>query len=160
MEGQQAVKPAPRGGEVDFSDFDFGDSVSEPDSTALSAASENDFSDFLMEPASAAPQKEAPQGLDFSDDDMFGAVTQPVPEASNETISFDFEGDSFSESMDISGQDSGGKIGALFSLETHSDAPFNLGEIDFGDELTSVAVQQVNPDDLKPSQEILFAPHG
>ncbi len=109
-------------------------------------------------PAPVAPQKPAPQGLDFSDDDMFGAVVQAAPEASSDTISFDFEGDSFAESMDMSGKDSGGKSGTSFSLDQPGDAPFNLGEIDFGDELTSVAVQQVNPDDLKPSQEILFAP--
>jgi len=89
---------------------------------------------------------------------MFGAVVQSTPEASNNTISFDFEGDSFVESMEMSGQDSSGRGGTLFSLDTPGDAPFNLGEIDFGDELTSVAVQQVNPEDLKPSQEILFAP--
>ena len=128
----EAIKPAAKSGDVDFSGFDFGDSDSEPDST--------------------------PQGLDFSDDDMFGAVVQPTPEASSETFPFDFEGDSFAESMDMNGQESGGKSGTLFSLDTPGDAPFNLGEIDFGDELTSVAVQQVNPDDLKPSQEILFAP--
>ena len=39
-----------------------------------------------------------------------------------------------------------------------ADEPFSLGEIDFGDELTSVAVQQVNPEELKPAQELLFAP--
>jgi hypothetical protein len=103
-------------------------------------------------------KKEAPQGLDFSDDDMFGAVVPAAPEPTSEPITFDFEGDSFAESMDMSGQDSSGKSGTLFSLDTPGDSPFNLGEIDFGDELTSVAVQQVNPDDLKPSQEILFAP--
>ncbi|GAC1467400.1 MAG: DUF3426 domain-containing protein [Desulfuromonadaceae bacterium] len=154
----EAAKPVARGGEVDFSGFDFGDSDLEPDSTLLSAASVDDFTDFSIEPASAVTRKEAPQGLDFSDDDMFGAVVQPAPEVSAETISFDFEGDSFAESMDMSGKDSGGKRGTLFPLNTPGDAPFNLGEIDFGDELTSVAVQQVNPDDLKPSQEILFAP--
>jgi hypothetical protein len=89
---------------------------------------------------------------------MFGAVVQSSPEAPGDAISFDFEGDSFAESMDMSGQESSGKGGMPFSLDASGDAPFNLGEIDFGDELTSVAVQQVNPEDLKPSQEILFAP--
>lgn len=146
-------------GEVDFSGFDFGDTESEPDITPPSALSVDDFTaDNAIEPAPAAPRKEVPQGLDFSDDDMFGAVVQSSPEASSDTISFDFEGDSFAESMDMSGQDSSGRGGTLFSLDTPGDAPFNLGEIDFGDELTSVAVQQVNPEDLKPSQEVLFAP--
>jgi predicted Zn finger-like uncharacterized protein len=154
----EAVKPAANGIEVDFSSFDFGDSNSEPDSTPLSAASIDDFTVTPFEHTSAPPRKEAPQGLDFSDDDMFGAVVQSTPEAPSKTITFDFEGDSFAESMDMSGLDFGGKRSSLFSLDMAGDAPFNLGEIDFGDELTSVAVQQVNPDDLKPSQEILFAP--
>lgn len=149
---------ASTGGEVDFSNFDFGDSEAEPDSTPMSALSEDDFSGMTGEPAESAPRKEAPLGLDFSDDDMFGAVVPVAQEPADTPISFDFEGDSFAESMDMGGQDSGSKSGSLFSLDTPSDAPFSLGEIDFGDELTSVAVQQVNPEDLKPSQQILFAP--
>ncbi len=155
-----AEEPVAVGGEVDFSSFNFGDSESEPDPAPLSASSTDAFSDREIKPASATPLKAAPQGLDFSDDAMFGEVVQDAPEASTNTISFDFGEDSFAESMDMTGQDSSGRHGSLFSLDTPapSDAPFNLGEIDFGDELTSVAVQQVNPEDLKPSQEILFAP--
>lgn len=153
-----AVESVAAGGEVDFSSFDFSESESEPDSTHLTTRPEDAFSDRAIVSSSAAPRKEAPQGLDFSDDNMFGAVVQTAPEASNETITFDFEEDSFAESMDMTGQDSSGKVGSLFSLDAPGDAPFNLGEIDFGDELTSVAVQQVNPEDLKPSREILFAP--
>jgi hypothetical protein len=153
-----AVEPAVDGGEVDFSSFDFGDAASEPDSTAHSTLSVDDFTAPVVEPPPAAPLKVAQQGLDFSDDDMFGAVVQSAPDASSDTITFDFEGDSFADSMDMSGQDYAGKRGTSFSLDSSGDAPFNLGEIDFGDELTSVAVQQVNPDDLKPSHEILFAP--
>ncbi len=141
------VKPDPKGGEIDFSGFDFSDNEST-----------DSFSDSAIKSVPAVQQKEAPQGLDFSDDDMFGAVVQATPETSNDTISFDFEGGSFAESMDMGGQDSISKSGTLFSLDSSGNTPFNLGEIDFGDELTSVAVQQVNPDDLKPSQEILFAP--
>ncbi|MGB9080085.1 MAG: DUF3426 domain-containing protein [Desulfuromonadaceae bacterium] len=148
-----ADEPAADGGEVDFSSFDFGDTDPEPDSTAPSTLTVDDFTPPLV-----APRKVAQQGLDFSDDDMFGAVVQSAPEPSSSTITFDFEGDSFAESMEMSGQDSGGKGGTSFSLDSSGDAPFSLGEIDFGDELTSVAVQQVNPDDLKPSHEILFAP--
>lgn len=136
------------GGEVDFSSFDFGDS--EP---ATAPAATN----VAPPPAAAAPKKE-PQGLDFSDDDMFGAVVESAPEPSTDNISFDFGEDSFAESMDTGAHDSASKGGSLFSLDSPADAPFSLGEIDFGDELTSVAVQQVNPEDLKPSQEILFAP--
>lgn len=149
-----AVETASRSEFVDFSSFDFGDS--EPDST--SDLSVDDFSGSTAEPVSRVAGKEAPQGLDFSDDDIFGAVAQTAPETTSKTISFDFEDDSFAESMNMGGQDSSSKSGTLFSLDAPSDAPFNLGEIDFGDEFASVAVQQVNPDDLKPSQEILFAP--
>jgi hypothetical protein len=152
------TEPAAPGGEVDFSGFDFGDSDLEADSTPLSTLSVDDFTDTVAEATSIAPQKAAPQGLDFSDDDMFGAVVETAPEVTSDTITFDFEGDSFADSMDMGGQDSSGKSGSSFSFDTPGDAPFNLGEIDFGDELTSVAVQQVNPEDLKPSQEILFAP--
>lgn len=151
------IQPA-AAGEIDFSSFDFGDTESEPDTVPVSTLSRDDFTATTIESKPAAPRKDVPQGLDFSDDDMFGAVVQSSPEASSDTISFDFEGDSFAESMDMSGQDSSSRGGTLFSLDTPGDAPFNLGEIDFGDELTSVAVQQVNPEDLKPSQEVLFAP--
>ncbi|MDD2309898.1 MAG: DUF3426 domain-containing protein [Desulfuromonadaceae bacterium] len=151
-----ALEPAAKDyDEVDFSSFDFGGDDLEPEPGRLSAVPADDFTGMPVEPAA---QKEAPQGLDFSDDGMFGTVVQPAPEAPGEAISFDFEGGDFAESMDMSGQDSSGKGRALFSHDPQLDAQFNLGEIDFGDELTSVAVQQVNPEDLKPSQEILFAP--
>jgi hypothetical protein len=153
-----AAKSSDMVGEVDFSSFDFGECNTEIDSTMQSTLSLDDFTDAKAESAPVLSRKEEPQGLDFSDDDMFGEVVQNAPEASGEAITFDFGGDSFAESMDMSGKDSGRKSGTLFSPATPVDTSFNLGEIDFGDELTSVAVQQVNPEDLKPSQEILFAP--
>ncbi|MBW4054104.1 MAG: DUF3426 domain-containing protein [Proteobacteria bacterium] len=152
------AEPAALMGEVDFSSFDFGESGSEPEVTPLPPLSLDNFGNGDFEPASDAPRKESPQGLDFSDDDLFGAVVPSTPETADDAISFDFEEDSFAESMDMSSHDSSAKSGTLFSLDTHADAPFNLDEIDFGDELTSVAVRQVNPEDLQPSQEILFAP--
>ena len=152
------VKTVASGGDVDFSGFDFGDSEVEPDTALPSTLSIDDFMDTTPGTAQAAVPKNAPQGLDFSDDDMFGEVVPTSQEVSSNTISFDFEDDSFAESMDMSGQDSNSKNSSLFSLDSPGVAPFNLGEIDFGDELTSVAVQQVNPEDLKPAQEILFAP--
>ena len=144
--------------DVDFSSFDFGDSPAKADLTPQpTTLTVDDFTESTGESIST-PLKEAPQGLDFSDDDMFGAVVPDAPEVTSDTISFDFGEDSFAESMDMGSQDSGGKSNSLFALDSPGDSPFNLGEIDFGDELTSVAVQQVNPEDLKPSQEILFAP--
>ncbi len=151
-------EPADTGGEIDFSSLDFGEDESEPDSTSPSTLPVDAFTGRGSDPAPEVPRKEALQGLDFSDDDMFGVVVQSAPEVTSETISFDFEGDGFAESMDMSSQESGGKGSTLFSLDAPGDAPFSLGEIDFGDELTSVAIQQVNPEDLKPSQKILFAP--
>lgn len=148
-------------GEVDFDSFDFGDGGGDADKTMVAPPPSSDFGDktMIQQPeAPIAPKKEEPQGLDFSDDDMFGAViTPPVAEEPAESISFDFGTDSFADSMDMGGSESAQK-GSSLSTDSISDAPFSLGEIDFGDELTAVAVQQVNPDELKPSQEILFAP--
>jgi len=149
-------------GEVDFDSFDFGDGSSDADKTMVAPSATVDFGDETMiQPMAAAPAAPAPkaaaQGLDFSDDDMFGAVVAPPVEEPAESISFDFGTDSFAESMELGGAETGQKASSL-SLDGGTDAPFSLGEIDFGDELTSVAVQQVNPDELKPSQEILFAP--
>ena len=149
------VEPTEAGGDVDFSAFDFGEINSEPVSATPSTLSADDFMAVAETPL---PRKEIPQGLDFSDDDMFGTAVQPASEVVSDAITFDFEGDSFAESMDMSGQDTRGKSSTVFALGASADEPFNLGEIDFGDELTSVAVQQVNPDNLKQSQEILFAP--
>jgi predicted Zn finger-like uncharacterized protein len=152
-------------GEVDFDSFDFGDGSSDADKTMVAPPPAADFGDktMIQQPMAAVPPpaapvvKEAAQGLDFSDDDMFGAVVAPPVEEPADSISFDFGTDSFADSMDLGGSDTGQK-GSSFSLESNAEAPFSLGEIDFGDELTSVAVQQVNPDELKPSQESLFAP--
>lgn len=155
---QPIEEPSFKSGDVDFSGFDFGDSAAEADSTMPSSLSAEDFTGATTEPESKTPHKEASQGLDFSDDDIFGAVVPSVPEATSGAISFDFEADSFAESMQMGDKETPGKGGSLFALDTLGDAPFNLGEIDFGDELTSVAVQQVNPEDLKPAQEVLFAP--
>lgn len=137
--------------EIDFSGFDFSDSDPEPATAAV------DVPIDITADSHAAPTKEILQELDFSDD-MFGEVVQSAPETASTPITFDFEEDGFAESMDISGERSNSNSNILFSLDSSNDAPFSLGEIDFGDELTSVAVQQVNPEDLKPSQEILFAP--
>lgn len=147
-------------GDVDFDSFDFGGGE-DADKTMVAPPPSADFGDKTMIQQFTAPVaaiKEEPQGLDFSDDDMFGAVITPPVEEPSESISFDFGTDSFADSMDMGTAESGQKGGTSLSLESAAEAPFSLGEIDFGDELTSVAVQQVNPEELKPSQEILFAP--
>lgn len=138
-------KPSPMD-EVSFGDFDFGDSPADSDSTISGS------------PAAVPPvsTEEAP-GLDFSDDDMFGTVVQPPAEEPDDAINFDFGTDSFADSLDM-GDSTVAQTGYAGAGESTGDAPFSLGEIDFGEELTAVAVQQVNPDELKSSQEILFAP--
>jgi predicted Zn finger-like uncharacterized protein len=137
-------------GDIDFDSFDFGSNQPEAAPAPLTAE---------PEPPAAVTTvtHDTPHGLDFSDDDMFGAVVMPKTEESDEAISFDFGTDSFAESIDTRISDTGSKVADL-NAGTNAETPFNLGDIDFGDELTSVAVQQVNPEELKPSQEILFAP--
>ena len=142
---------------IDFGSIDFGSSQPESDFTAevaeppAEAPSIRSETDKLLTPV---PQ----QGLDFSDDDMFGSVAAPKVEEIDDAISFDFDTDSFAESIDTGIPDAGNKDAAAPAVGTITETPFSLGDIDFGDELTSVAVHQVNPEDLKPSQEILFAP--
>jgi predicted Zn finger-like uncharacterized protein len=112
-----------------------------------------------QEPAAVDDISSAGGEIDFQDDfNMFGASVESVPEPSKETISFEFEGDSFSEPVDAGGQDTADKVDIAYSPDTSGDVSFNLGEIDFGDEQTTVAAPQVSQVDLKPSQEILFAP--
>lgn len=136
------------GADVDFTSFDFGDSAAEQTVAAPSTP---------FEIPAAVERPAIPQGLDFSGDDMFGEVVPPKAEEPEAAISFDFGTDSFEESIDMGSLDAVGNDSGL-SLGTTGEVPFSLGDIDFGDELTSVAVQQVNPDELKPSQELLFAP--
>lgn len=146
-------------GEVAFDEFDFGDGGSDAGGPTVTAPFAADFADQAVSqaPEAAEPANEQEShGLDFSGDDMFGAVVSPAVEEAGDAISFDFGSDSFADSMNTGASDSGQK--GTSAQESTGDMPFSLGEIDFGDELTAVAVQQVNPDELKPSQEILFAP--
>lgn len=148
-------------GDINFDEFDFGDSESAAEVTLADMPDSADFAGkSTVQPPSVPPLpefKDASQGLDFSGDDMFGEVVPPAVEDQNEPIAFDFGTDSFADSMDLGGADSGQKDLSR-PMDSAGEAPFSLGEIDFGDELTSVAVQQVNPDELKTSQNILFAP--
>jgi predicted Zn finger-like uncharacterized protein len=147
---EAAAEPAGKGGEVDFSGFDFGDGAPEPDSTPLSKLPEGAFIETAAALAPASSREEAPQEFEFSDD-IFGSVAQTAPESPNDSISFDFADDGFAETKDMmSGPDSG--------VDVSGGGPFNPDEIVFGDEPVPEVVQQVVPDDLKPSGEVLSAP--
>lgn len=138
--------------DLDFGAFDFGDDSGEADESALAAPAAA-FGD-----KGAKPQQEAFGGLDFSGDDLFGAVASTTAEEeSSEAISFDMGMDGFATSMGVEGR-AGGQGASLAGQDSAAENPFSLDDIDFGDELTSVAVQQVSTEELKPSQELLFAP--
>jgi predicted Zn finger-like uncharacterized protein len=146
---QEQTNPAT--GEIDFSGFEFGDSAADADKTVLSAAPGG----MSQTPPDAA--KEEPANVDFGGEDLFGdVVAESTPEEPGEPIQFDFQMEEFADSMGVDA-DTGEKI-QLEAADTKADEPFSLGEIDFGDELSSVAIQQVHPDELKPAQELLFAP--
>ena len=136
---------APEAAGMDFGSFDFGDAGQEPVSTGTGAAQEE----------SRTPEAEKEDfGFEFGGENLFGdAVAAPVAEEPTKDIKFDLGIDDFADSMGI--QDASEEKG---KVEPAPEAPFSLGEIDFGDELSAVAVQQVNPDELKPGQELLFAP--
>jgi predicted Zn finger-like uncharacterized protein len=143
-------------GDIDFGAFTFGDD--NDDDTSASVSQNLDFSDApKVQPPPVASKNEEFGGLDFSGDDMFGEVVPPTPEESDDAISFDFGMDDFASSMGVEDSVTGPK-NAFTIAEASSDSPFSLDEIDFGDEFTSVGVQHVSPEELKPSQELLFAP--
>ncbi len=127
--------------EMDFGAFDFGDASTAAEDTVT-----------------AAPSKEGFGGLDFSGDDIFGEVVNTTSaKESQDSISFDLGIDGFADSMGVKS----GTARQSTSFATHDMAaenPFSLDDVDFGDELTSVAVQQVSTEELKPSQDLLFAP--
>ncbi|HIJ95699.1 MAG TPA: DUF3426 domain-containing protein [Desulfuromonadales bacterium] len=155
---QDAAIAPPTADEIDFDSFDFGDSLPETAPAAESSATPPATVEPGSETGATGRSDDTPHGLDFSDDDMFGSVVTPKAEESDEPITFDFDTDSFAESIDTGIPDAaGGKENAI-TAGINSETPFTLGDIDFGDELTSVAVQQVNSEALKPSQENLFAP--
>lgn len=95
-------------------------------------------------------------GLDFSGDSVFGEAAAAKPaETSSEVLAFETGMGDFSDSMGIESPSAGQSPNAP---GTPPESPFSLDNIDFGDELTSVAVQQVSTEELKPSEELLFAP--
>ena len=138
--------------DLDFGAFDFGDDSGDADEPPA-AAPAMDFGD-----KAAKPQKDDFGGLDFSGDDMFGdVVSTPQEEETEKSISFDMGMDGFADSMGVE-SGAAGPDTSHATQEPATESPFSLDDIDFGDELTSVAVQQVSTEELKPSQELLFAP--
>jgi predicted Zn finger-like uncharacterized protein len=143
--------------DVDFGEFDFG-TEEEEDTLSGTVTQSFDFGDAQknQEPEAESHREEF-SGLDFSGDDMFGEVVPSAPEESADAVSFDFGMDDFASSMGVENSATGQK-NSFTMADASSDTPFSLDEIDFGDELTSVGVQHVSPEELKPSQELLFAP--
>lgn len=143
-------------GDIDFGEFAFNEDNDEAGSTASAQAL--DFSDApTIQPPPVESKKEEFGGLDFSGDDMFGEVVPAAPEETDDAVSFDFGMNEFSSSMGVDDTAASPK-NAFAIADSSSDTPFSLDEIDFGDEFTSVGVQHVSPEELKPSQELLFAP--
>jgi predicted Zn finger-like uncharacterized protein len=144
--------------DLDFGAFDFGDESGDADEPAAAAVA-MDFEDSSVKQGQTAiPPKKEFGGLDFSGDDMFGdVVSKAAVEEPEETLAFDMGMDDFSDSMGADSR-SAGLSTSLASQESAADTPFSLDDIDFGDDQTSVAVQQVSTEELKPGQELLFAP--
>ena len=144
--------------DLDFGAFDFGDDSGDAGEPAVTAATP-DFDDTPVTQVQTAPApKKEFGGLDFSGDDMFGDVVSATPEEEPaDALSFDMGMDDFADSMGV--ESSTASQGAsLAGTDSTAENPFSLDDIDFGDELTSVAVQQVSTEELKPSQDLLFAP--
>ena len=142
---------------LDFGAFDFGDDSGDVDEPV--AAPTMDFEDNTVKQKQAAIlPKEEFGGLDFSGDDMFGDVASTTPEEETpESLSFDLGMDGFADSMGVESSTAGKSVSQT-TQDLTAENPFSLDDIDFGDELTSVAVQQVSTEELKPSQDLLFAP--
>jgi hypothetical protein len=144
--------------DLDFGAFDFGEAAEAADEpTGADQTLSFDDTD-TKHVQTAKTVKDEFGGLDFSGDDMFGDIASVTTEdETSESISFDMGMDGFADSMGVESSATG-KNTSTAPQELASENPFSLDDIDFGDELTSVAVQQVSTEELKPSQELLFAP--
>ena len=146
-------------GDVEFSGFDFDglSSSSEEVPTEPVIADEYGMPPLASVPESSSPAADDEYGsLGFGSDNLFGDAVAPPAEEPDVPINFEFQMDEFADSL--GGQDTAHEKG--IAGEPKQEEPFSLGEIDFGDELTAVAVQEVNPDALKPGEDFLFAPLG
>ncbi len=111
---------------------------------------ENEPADFSFTPLESSP-------FATEDDKMSGSVVQNSPETAQDDISFDFGDISFAGADALDGQDSGSKSDTPLSTDTPADAPSNMGEIYFGEEVTPVAVSTVSQEEMKPFSEVLSA---
>lgn len=142
--------------DLDFGAFDFGDDSGDADEPPTAAPAPDIGARAVKQGLTAGSKKEDLGGLDFSGDDMFGDVVS-APREEEESITFDMGMDGFADSMGVESR-AASQGASLASQDFAAENPFSLDEIDFGDELSSVAVQQVSTEELKPSQELLFAP--
>ena len=95
--------------------------------------------------------------FDFSDDEMSGSVVQTTSETGPGDFSFDFEDNSSAEEEAVKDQDSVSKRDTQLTFDAPADAPFNPGEIDFGEELTPAAAPLASQEGLKPYQAVPIA---
>ncbi|MEI6206129.1 MAG: DUF3426 domain-containing protein [Desulfuromonadales bacterium] len=143
--------------DVDFGNFDFGDSGMDTEKTMIAPPSSADFGDKTMiQPIIAT--KVTAQVTDFSDKDMFGtAISQPVAEPAGSAL-FDLGTVSLIDAAGMAGTEEMRKDGSSLPPDSEANAPFNPGEIDFGDEHIATTGHQVNYDQLAPSHEVLSTP--
>jgi predicted Zn finger-like uncharacterized protein len=141
----------------------------DPDLT-LSATKDNEFNISSPEGEEGLPveRHESPsyqEEVDFDSFDFAGSgseadsttVESPSAEEPADAISFDSGTGSAADSAGRSDGEAGQKSSSLLP-DSDADVPFSLGEIDFGDGITSVPVQQVKPSEMKPSREMISAP--
>jgi len=144
--------------DLDFGAFDFGDESGDAGKPAAAAPVVGSADKTVKQGRAASPPKEEFGGLDFSGDDMFGDVVSTAPEEeTSESISFDMGMDGFADSMGVESRPAAQGTPRDSQVQAPEN-PFSMDDFDFGDELTSIAVQQVSTEELKPSQELLFAP--
>ena len=154
-------EPVAKRGEIDFSDFDFSTGDAESDVTSRFDMPVNDFTATTIPPVADEPHKDVPNKLEPHADDMFGDSVLPESKPTGEAIRFDFKEESITPPLPQSeskpsDQNSTSERSSLFSIGTAVDAPFNLGDIDFGDE--PVAVPERHAEVVKPAPKTVSPP--
>ncbi|MBT1073227.1 DUF3426 domain-containing protein [Pelotalea chapellei] len=152
-----SAQDEPLAGDSGFSTFEFGDLPDTPQEQATESAAWDGAGMAALQSVPELPTSTTTKDsndFDLGSDNLFGDAVAPAHEEPNPNL--DFQMDEFAESLGI--EDAADEKGT--AEKPRSEEPFSLGDIDFGDELSSVAVQQVHPDELKPGQDLLFAPLG